>query len=187
MVMELSRFAGFDELNEYRRKLVRLGIIGVDRNGVGFGNLSVRNGATSRFCITGSGTGKLLELTPADCARVVAYDLARNWLRCEGPTVASSESLTHAAVYESDPLTCAVIHCHDMKLWKALMHKVPTTPGKVEYGTPEMAYAVQRLFDHTDVRKKKIFVMAGHEGGVVAFGRDLRSAFAQMTKDRIKN
>jgi hypothetical protein len=74
-----------------------------------------------------------------------------------------------------------------MKLWKALMHKVPTTPGKVEYGTPEMAYAVQRLFDHTDVRKKKIFVMAGHEGGVVAFGRDLRSAFAQMTKDRIKN
>jgi hypothetical protein len=54
--MELSRFAGFDELNEYRRKLVRLGIIGVDRNGVGFGNLSVRNGATSRFCITGSGT-----------------------------------------------------------------------------------------------------------------------------------
>jgi ribulose-5-phosphate 4-epimerase/fuculose-1-phosphate aldolase len=187
VLVELSRFAGFDELNKYRRKLLRLGAVGIDRNGVGFGNLSVRNGATSRFCITGSGTGKLLELTPADCARVVAYDLARNWLRCEGPTVASSESLTHAAVYESDPLTGAVIHCHDMKLWKALMHKVPTTPGKVEYGTPEMAYAVQRLFDHTDVRKKKIFVMAGHEGGVVAFGRDLRSAFAQMTKDRIKN
>jgi hypothetical protein len=69
-----------------------------------------------------------------------------------------------------------------MKLWKTLLHKVPTTPEKVEYGTPEMAYAVRGLFDNIDVRKKKIFVMAGHEGGVVAFGIDLRSAFAQMTK-----
>jgi ribulose-5-phosphate 4-epimerase/fuculose-1-phosphate aldolase len=182
VLVELSRFAGFDELNKYRRKLLRLGAVGIDRNGVGFGNLSVRNGATSRFYITGSGTGKFPELTPADCARVVAYDFARNWLQCEGLTVASSESLTHAAVYESDPLTCAVIHCHDMKLWTALLHKVPTTPEKVEYGTPDMAYAVQGLFDNTDVLKEKIFVMAGHEGGVVAFGRDLRSAFVQMTK-----
>ena len=182
VAVELSRFAGFDELNEYRRKLLRLGIIGVDRNGVGFGNLSVRNGATSRFYITGSGTGKLPELTPADCARVVTYHFARNCLQCEGLTAASSESLTHAAVYESDRTTGAVIHCHDMKLWKALLHRVSTTPEKVEYGTPEMAYAVRGLFDNTDVLKKKIFVMAGHEGGVVAFGRDLRSAFAKMTK-----
>ena len=182
VAVKLSSFAGFDELNECRRKLLRLGTIGIDRNGVGFGNLSVRNGATSRFYITGSGTGKLLELTPADCASVVAYHFARNWLQCEGLTVASSESLTHAAVYESDPTTGAVIHCHDMKLWRALLHKVPTTPDKVEYGTPEMAYAVRGLFDNTDVLKKKIFVMAGHEGGVVAFGKDLRSAFAQLIK-----
>ena len=184
VVVELSRFAGFDDLNEYRRKLLRLGTIGIDTNGVGFGNLSVRNGATSRFYITGSGTGKLLELTPADCARVVAYDFARKWLQSEGVTVASSESLTHAAIYESDPTTCAVIHCHDMKLWTALLHKVPTTPEKVEYGTPEMACAVRGLFDNTDVRKKKIFLMAGHKGGVVAFGRDLRSAFAQLTRSK---
>ena len=184
VAMELSRFARFDELNKYRRKLLRFGTIGIDANGVGFGNLSVRDGATSHFYITGSGTGKLLELTPVDCARVVAYDFARNWLQCEGLTVASSESLTHAAIYESDPTTCAVIHCHDTKLWTALLHKVPTTPEKVEYGTPEMAYAVRSLFDNTDVRKKKIFVMAGHEGGVVAFGRDPRSAFVQMKKER---
>ena len=125
-------------------------------------------------------------LAIASAPRLHAYDFATNWLQCEGLTVASSESLTHAAVYESDPTTCAVIHCHDMKLWTALLHKVPTTPEKVEYGTPEMAYAVRGLFDNTDVLKKKIFVMAGHEGGVVAFGRDLRSAFAQLTKERKK-
>jgi L-ribulose-5-phosphate 4-epimerase len=178
---EISRFAGFAELNKYRRKLRDLGMIGVDARGIGFGNLSIRNGATPRFYITGSATGRILELTPADYARVVAYDFEKNWLKCEGSTVASSESLTHAAVYESDPTADAVIHFHDVKLWAALLGKAPTTPKGIEYGTSEMAYAVRRLFDITDVREKKIFAMAAHEGGLVTFGRDLRSAFAKAS------
>ena len=149
--IEISRFAGFAELNKYRRKLLALGVVGVDASGIGFGNLSIRNGATSRFYITGSATAGISELMPTDCAKVVAYDFARNWLRCEGSTVASSESLTHAAVYESDPTARAVIHCHDMTLWEALLDKAPATPQRVEYGTSEMAYAVRRLFDITDV------------------------------------
>jgi L-ribulose-5-phosphate 4-epimerase len=181
VAVEISHFAGFVELNKHRRRLLDLGMIGVDANGIGFGNLSVRDGPTSSFYITGSGTGGISNLTPADYARVTTYDFARNWLQCEGLTAASSESLTHAAVYESDPTARAVIHFHDMKLWTAFLHKVPTTPEKIEYGTTEMAYAVRRLFDTTDVRQKKIFVMAAHEGGLVTFGRDLRSAFAQLS------
>lgn len=181
---EIDIFPGFAELNEYRKKLRELGVIGVDANGIGFGNLSVRQDATSRFYITGSGTGAIAELMPSHYARVVAYDFARNWLQCEGTTVASSESLTHAAVYESDPAVGAVIHCHDMKLWAALLDKVPTTPKKIEYGTPEMAYAVRSLFDKTDMRKRKIFAMAGHEGGVVAFGKDLRDTFTVLSGGR---
>jgi len=177
VAVEISRFAGFAELNRYRHKLIDLGMIGVDASGVGFGNLSIRNGATSRFYITGSATGGIPELTLLDYAKVVAYDFARNWLQCKGSTVASSESLTHAAVYESDPTAGAVIHCHDMKLWAALLDRAPTTPKKVEYGTPKMAYAVRRLFDVTDVKRRKIFVMAAHDGGLVAFGRDLPEAF----------
>ncbi len=180
--IEISRFAGFAELNRYRAKLLELGMIGVDASGVGFGNLSIRNGATSRFYITGSATGRILELMPADYAKVVAYDLARNWLQCEGSTIASSESLTHAAVYESDPTARAVIHCHDMKLWTALLDKAPTTPKRVEYGTPEMAHAVRRLFDITDVRRRKLFVMAAHDGGLVTFGRDLQEAFGILMR-----
>ena len=34
-------------------------LIGVDSNGIGFGNLSVRDGATRNFYITGSATGGL--------------------------------------------------------------------------------------------------------------------------------
>ena len=174
---EISRFDGIDELNRYRRALVHLGMLGVDANGIGFGNVSVRDGASSEFYITGSATGALAELSPADCAKVVAYDFAKNWLRYKGTTVASSESLTHAAVYEWDSTAGAVIHCHDMQLWSALLNQVARTPEEIEYGTPAMAYSVRRLFELTDVRTKKIFVMAGHEGGIVTFGENLEQAF----------
>jgi L-ribulose-5-phosphate 4-epimerase len=184
VAVEILPFAGFAELNTYRRKLLELGMIGVDASGIGFGNLSVRNGVSSRFYVTGSGTAALPELRPMDCARIVAYDFAENWVRCEGHTIASSESLTHAAVYESDPAVHAVIHCHDMNLWVALLDKVPTTPAKVEYGTPEMAYSVRRLFDVTDLKRKKIFVMAAHEAGLVAFGKDLEEAFGTLMRCR---
>jgi L-ribulose-5-phosphate 4-epimerase len=184
VAVKIPGFAGFVELNRYRRKLRDLGMIGVDAGGVGFGNLSVRNGSSSRFYITGSATGMIPELAPTDYAKVVAYDFARNWLRCEGSVVASSESLTHAAVYESDPNTRAIIHCHDMKLWAALLDRAPTTPKKVEYGTPEMAYAVRRLLEITDVRNRRIFVMAAHEGGLVTFGKDLEEAFGVLTRQR---
>jgi L-ribulose-5-phosphate 4-epimerase len=180
--MKISPFPGFAELNAYRRKLLELRMIGGDPSGIGFGNLSIRDGATTRFYITGSATGGISELVPADYARVVAYDFERNWLQCEGSRVASSESLTHAAVYESDLTVFSVIHCHDMKLWTALLDEAPTTPKGVEYGTPEMAYEVRRLFNITDVKSKKIFVMAAHPGGLVTFGRDLEEAFGVLLR-----
>ena len=184
---ELSPFSGFAELNAYRRKLLQLRLIGVDANSIGFGNLSIRDGTTNNFYITGSATSGMPELALADCARVVAYDFKRNWLRCEGSAIASSESLTHAAVYESDAKAGAVIHCHDSKLWAALLNQAPTSSKAVEYGTPEMAYEVTRLFKITDVQQRRIFVMAGHEGGIVAFGRDLEGAFAILMREQKEN
>ena len=156
----------------------------MDANGIGFGNLSIRDGATNSLYITGSATGGKPELTLADCARVAAYDFRQNWLRYDGSAIPSSESLTHAAVYESDAKAGAVIHCHDSKLWAALLNQVPTTSVTVEYGTPEMAYEVTRLFKLTDVQSRKIFVMTGHEGGVVAFGKELEEAFAVLMRER---
>jgi ribulose-5-phosphate 4-epimerase/fuculose-1-phosphate aldolase len=181
---DIAPFIGLNELNACRKKLLELAVIGVDASGIGFGNLSIRDGATNRFYITGSATGGIADLRPADYARVVAYDFARNWLQCEGCIVASSESLTHAAVYESEPQAGGVIHCHDLKLWSAILDKVPTTPKGVEYGTSEMADAVRRLFDVTDVKRRKIFVMAGHEGGLVTFGRHLGEAMGVLMHRR---
>ncbi|MDQ6654321.1 MAG: class II aldolase/adducin family protein, partial [Verrucomicrobiota bacterium] len=98
IAVDLPPFTGIAELNDCRRELRERGWMGVDAQGVGYGNLSVRDGGSGGFIISGSGTGGLPSLTAADYARVTAYDLDRNWLRCEGRTVASSESLTHAAV-----------------------------------------------------------------------------------------
>ena len=183
---EITPFSGFAELNACRRKLVQLRVIGVDSNGVGFGNLSMRDGATNNFYITGSATGGMPELTLADYARVVAYDFKRNWLQYEGAAVPSSESLTHAAVYESDAATGAVIHYHASTLWTALLNQAPTSSKAVDYGTPEMAYEIARLFKVTDVRTRKILVMAGHKGGILVFGRNLEEAFGVLMRERKK-
>ena len=181
---EIAPFDQLTALNECRRKLCELHLIGVDSNGIGFGNLSIRDGATCNFYITGSATGGLAELTLADCVRVVAHDFEQNWLRYEGNAIPSSESLTHAAIYESDPVASAVIHCHDSVLWARLLGRVPTTTPAAAYGTPQMAYEIIRLFDVGDVRTRKIFVMAGHEGGIVTFGKDFEDAFDILTRER---
>jgi ribulose-5-phosphate 4-epimerase/fuculose-1-phosphate aldolase len=183
---EITSFSGLGELNAHRRKLLQLGLIGVDPNGIGFGNLSVRDGATDNFYITGSATGGIHELTLADCAKVVACDFERNCVRYEGPALPSSESLTHAAIYESDVTAGAVIHCHDSKLWAAVLNEAPTTSKAADYGTPEMANEIMQLFKRTDVQSRKIVAMAGHEGGVITFGKDLEEAFAVLMREREK-
>jgi L-ribulose-5-phosphate 4-epimerase len=181
---EFTPFDGFAELNAYRRQLRELRLIGVDSNGVGFGNLSVRDGATKNFYITGSAIAGIPELTLADCAKVLAYNFERNWVGYEGSTIPSSESLTHAAIYESDAKVGAVIHCHDSRSWAVILNQAPTTSKTVNYGTPEMAYEIMRLFRVTDLHSRKILAMAGHEGGIVTFGRGLQEAFAVLMRVR---
>ena len=180
--MDIAHFDALTELNACRRKLLEQRLIGLDADGIGFGNLSIRDGVSRNFYITGSATGGLPELMPTDCVRVVAYDFARNWLRYEGAAIPSSESLTHAAIYESDPSTSAVVHCHDSVLWRAFLDRVPTSSNAVAYGTPKMAYEIMRLFNETDLRSRKILVMAGHKGGIVTFGKNFEEACDSVTR-----
>lgn len=177
---ELAPFPGFAELNSARQELRRLGLLGVDETGLGFGNVSQRDGATDAFYITGSGTGTLPVLALQHYARVVAWDFERNWLGCEGRVMASAESLTHAAVYEMDADARAVLHGHDPALWQRLIEQGFATGAEVPYGTPEMAREVQRLFRETDARERKVFAMAGHRDGVVAFGENFQQALAAL-------
>ena len=56
------------------------------------------------------------------------------------------------------------------------MDNVPTTKKEVPYGTPEMANEIFRLFKETAVQQEKIIVMAGHDEGIISFGKDLEEA-----------
>ncbi len=177
---ELTPFPGFEELNAARQELRRLGLLGVDESGIGFGNVSMRDGATDSFYITGSGTGILPALTLRDYARVTMCDFKRNWLRCEGQTIASAESLTHAAIYLMEASVRVVLHGHSERLWSGLLQRGPATSSDVFYGTSEIALEVQRLFLETDVRTRKVFAMAGHTNGIVAFGQNFTEALAAL-------
>lgn len=167
------------KLNEWRQKMYGLGVIGAYPNGVGFGNVSVKDG--KYFIISGTATGRLKELKPEHYVTVTDYSFERNFVECTGKIDPSSESMTHAALYEAGE--AAAIHVHAMKPWEKLMGKVPTTRSDVPYGTPEMAYEMLRLLRETGVRKQHIIVMAGHEEGIIAFGRSLDEAGQAILKE----
>ena len=162
------------ELNACRDKLFRLGLIGV-KDGIGYGNISVRFRG-KEFIITGSGTGTLETLTPEHFALVTNYDVSKNTVCSTGPIVASSESLTHAMVYKQSDDANAVLHAHHFKIWKNLLACLPSTATDIEYGTPEMANEIARLFDQHNLSHHKKFAMAGHYEGVVCFGGSLTEA-----------
>jgi L-ribulose-5-phosphate 4-epimerase len=161
-------------MNHWRDNLFDLKLIGAYDNGIGYGNISVRT--DDGFVISGSTTGNLRKLNIGHYSKVIAYDFNKNFLKCVGPIKASSESMSHAAVYESNPKINAVIHVHNLDLWTKLLNKVPTTSKNAKYGTPEMAYEIKKLFKETKVFNKKIFVMKGHKEGIFCFGNDLNEA-----------
>lgn len=173
-------FGQLPELNACRRTLLQLRLVGCGADGIGFGNLSVRDDTGAGFFITGSGTGDRAELTSADIARVIACDFAANLVHCEGAAVASSESLTHASIYDASPETRAVIHFHSAQLWSRLKGALPTTSRSVEYGTPAMAIEVARLFAETDVKNERLMVMGGHLEGLIAFGATLQETLESV-------
>ena len=87
----------------------------------------------------------------------------------------SSESLTHAAFYDAAPTVRWVFHGHAPLLWRAALDgrlgDVPTTAASIGYGTAEMAEAVHQLWRTSRLSATRLLVMAGHEDGVITFGR----------------
>jgi len=163
------------ELNMWREIMYDKGWIGLYPDGIGFGNISMRCDEKT-FLISGTATGGLPTLTKSHYSLVTNYDLSTNTVTCMGPVKASSESLTHALIYECSAATNAVIHIHNLDLWNRLLHHAPTSSENISYGTPEMANEIKRLFAETALRKEKIIVMGGHQEGIISFGRDLEEA-----------
>ena len=90
-------------------------------------------------------------------------------------------------IYETFIGVKAVIHIHSSVLWKQLLNKVPTTGAQVPYGTPQMANEIKRLAKKTNLKQSRILVMAGHEDGIITFGKDLAEAYAILLQQISKS
>lgn len=168
------------DLNEYRAKMYRFKLISVSPDGIGYGNISQRLNRSQAFLITGSATGAFPVLDGSHYSLVSAVDTAANLLHCWGPTIASSEAMSHAVIYKECPEVNAVIHIHHQGIWHTRQNILQTTPAEVAYGTPEMADAIVNLLRHSNLRQERLFITRGHQDGIFAFGESLRDAIAPI-------
>lgn len=172
-----------NSLNRWRRALYQAGLIGYYRDlDVGYGNISIRHGRIGQFIISGTQTGHIPETGAEHFALVTDYDIAGNRVSSTGPVSASSEALTHAAIYELDTGIRAVVHVHSRKLWLQCKDRMPTTSRDVGYGTPGMAAEIKRLYRDTGFSSAGIAVMGGHEEGLVSIGATLEEAAMRMLR-----
>ena len=140
----------------------------------------MRIGHGPEFLVSGTQTGHLREVGPQHFALVTNADPERNRVSCRGRVQASSESMTHAALYQTDSSIVAVVHVHSKPLWSRLAGVIPTTDSAVAYGTPEMAREFARLWRESDFRSTGIAVMGGHEEGLVSIGETMAVAATRI-------
>ena len=166
------------ELLNTRNELFKLKLIGYDETDrVGYGNISMRVGEGNQFFVSGSQTGHKENLAFNGLSFVIEASVKNNSVDCCGPSVASSESLTHYSIYENVVSAKAVVHVHHAALWRSLLNKVPTSKKEISYGTIEMANEIKRLIKEEELLKHKILAMAVHKDGIITFGADLNVAF----------
>ena len=169
------------QLDTWRRPLFAAGLIGQYEDiGIGYGNISVRRGSGGLFLISGTQTGHLPATNERHYSLVTDCDIRSGIVRCSGPMQASSEAMTHAAIYALDARIEAVVHVHSNALWCGLKGKLPTTNPDVGYGTPDMASEFERLYRMGGLKEAGVAVMGGHEDGLVSFGSSLQVAAERM-------
>jgi hypothetical protein len=161
-------------LEKWRALFFKLGLIGeypIEK--VGFGNLSSRLPKKS-FIITGSQTGHLAHLQAHHYTKVIECDLKKGSVTAEGLIPPSSESLTHYGIYEANPAIHYVFHVHHKELWDMLKNgPFDFIDENIPYGTQEMAQAASDLLFN---KTSGIFVMKGHDDGIISYGTSAEEA-----------
>jgi ribulose-5-phosphate 4-epimerase/fuculose-1-phosphate aldolase len=155
-------------LEKWRALFFKLGLVGEYPNEkIGYGNLSSRL-TKKNFLITGSQTGHLAHLQAHHYTKVMECDLKKGSVTAEGLIPPSSESLTHYGIYVANPAINYVFHVHHQKLWELLKAgPFDSINDDVAYGTQEMAEAASTLLWN---KSSGIFVMKGHEDGIISYG-----------------
>jgi ribulose-5-phosphate 4-epimerase/fuculose-1-phosphate aldolase len=167
-----SEFHNFKELEALRSRLFTLGLIGV-QDGIGYGNISSRE--NNSFFITATQTGEMSNLTANYYTNIISYDFSNFSVTSQGEHQPSSEALSHAMIYEIHPEINSVIHVHSKALWE-FMKKDSSLYTEAEYGTVQMVEEIASLYRDKNPFDNSIFVMRGHEDGIIAFGKSVKEA-----------
>jgi hypothetical protein len=177
----------------WREILAHLRLLGRDPSrydGLGYGNVSARVGpfgdvgrGRRRFLVTGTQTAGQGHATLREFCIVESWDIGRNEAASTGLVAPSSESLTHAALYDSSPAIRVVLHAHAPEIWRRARElSLPVTDPAAANGTPDMALEVQRLFREGTFASTRLAVMGGHEDGVLAFGSSAGEAGESLVR-----
>jgi L-ribulose-5-phosphate 4-epimerase len=144
-------------------------------------NVSRREKESNQFIITGSATGKYSQLKEEHFSLVNHVTIEENKLECTGQIMASSESMSHAAVYIHNKKIKAIIHIHDNNLWKKYLNKLPSSSINAAYGTPQMALSIAEKINQLKTHSG-VLIMGGHSDGIIAFGNNLDNAILLLQK-----
>ena len=180
-------------LAAWRHILAHLRLLGQDParyEGLGYGNVSARVGpfggvgrGRRRFLVTGTQTSGLAHATLREFCLVERWDVACNRVESTGLVPPSSESLTHAALYDASPAIRVVLHAHAPELWRRARELgLPSTDPSAANGTPAMAWEVQRLYREDTFASTHVAAMGGHEDGVIAFGESAEAAGSALVR-----
>ena len=171
---ETPLFSCYEQLEALRTRLFTLGLIG-EKDGIGYGNLSMRYESSKSFFITATQTGRNLMLSREYYTYISDYDFSTFKIISQGTHKPSSEALSHAMIYAIDDRITTVIHIHSLALWKFMKtnNDLATT---AEYGTAEMVEEIAGLYTNLDPMRNNAFVMKGHEEGIITFGKSVEEA-----------
>ncbi len=177
---DAQHYPQLDALIKCHQHMHVLGLIDQDPKrygGYAYGNISQRL-TGNEFIISGTQTGGINNLTANHYAHVVNCDIANNTVQSSGPIQPSSECMSHSAIYSTNPTIMAVIHIHNPEIWQHHHTlKLSTTAADIDYGTPEMAVAIQDCVRQSP----QGIAMLGHLDGVICFASDIATADKNVT------
>jgi ribulose-5-phosphate 4-epimerase/fuculose-1-phosphate aldolase len=170
----------WQDIEDVRERIYALGLIGI-KDGIGYGNISQKINQNS-FVITGTQTGHLNSLDEKHYSLIEEFDDSEFFIKSTGAIKPSSEALTHGTIYNLSADIKAVIHIHSKKLWDFMLDNEYLKTKNVPYGSKQMIHEVKRVYKEINALKNPKLVMAGHEEGVITFGRSLKEAELALYK-----
>ncbi|MCX8190414.1 MAG: class II aldolase/adducin family protein [Candidatus Diapherotrites archaeon] len=167
----------------WRDKLFDIGLIGVYNKGlmkgIAYGNISMRANFRGKrgFFITGSQTGSIKKLAPDKYCFIESFNINKNFVKALGSIAPSSESLTHGAIYSTNPRIGAVVHIHNKEIFeKADKLSLDHISERATYGSVDLAIEIKKAIKRIGYPEIGTIVTLGHKDGIFVWHKSIEEA-----------